>query len=38
VIAKADGRTPPKVGETVYLSANPENVHVFDAQTGEALT
>ncbi len=38
VIAKADGRAPPQVGETVYLSANPENVHVFDAQTGEALT
>ncbi|MFN3144344.1 MAG: ABC transporter ATP-binding protein [Paracoccaceae bacterium] len=38
VIAKADGRTPPRVGETVRLSAAPENVHVFDAQTGEALT
>ena len=36
--AKADGRTPPEVGETVELSADPENLHVFDAQNGEALT
>jgi multiple sugar transport system ATP-binding protein len=37
VIAKADGRTPPEVGETVRLSANPENLHVFDAKTGLAI-
>ncbi len=37
VIAKADGRTPPEVGETVRLSARPETVHLFDAETGEAL-
>ena len=37
VIAKADGRVPPKVGERVRLSALPENLHVFDAKTGEAL-
>lgn len=38
VIAKADGRTPPEVGETVQLGAEPENLHIFDAATGEALT
>ena len=37
VIAKADGRTPPEVGEAVRLGALPENMHVFDAKTGEAL-
>jgi len=37
VIAKADGRLPPEVGEVVHLGAAPENMHVFDAQTGEAL-
>ncbi len=37
VIAKADGRAPPEVGETVSLSAAPENIHVFDAQSGQAL-
>ena len=37
VIAKADGRRPPQVGDTVRLSALPENVHVFDAATGTAL-
>ncbi|SMC55613.1 ABC transporter ATP-binding protein [Primorskyibacter flagellatus] len=37
VIAKADGRTPPEVGEEVTLTAALENLHVFDAETGEAL-
>ena len=37
VIAKADGRTPPEIGETVQLGADPENLHIFDAATGEAL-
>jgi multiple sugar transport system ATP-binding protein len=38
IIAKADGRTPPEVGETVQLGADPENLHVFDAKSGVALT
>lgn len=38
VIAKADGRTPPDLGAHVILSADPGNVHVFDADTGVALT
>ena len=37
IIAKADGRTPPDVGATVQLNALPENMHVFDAATGEAI-
>ena len=37
VIAKADGRIPPEIGETVHLGADPENLHIFDAATGEAL-
>lgn len=37
VIAKADGRTPPEVGEAVRLGALAENMHVFDAGSGEAL-
>ncbi|WP_112322143.1 ABC transporter ATP-binding protein [Oceanibium sediminis] len=37
VIAKADGRTPPEIGEVVSLGAHPDNIHVFDAATGEAL-
>jgi multiple sugar transport system ATP-binding protein len=37
VIAKADGRIPPAIGEIVRLGADPENMHVFDAETGEAL-
>lgn len=38
VIAKADGRTPPKVGATVSLSADPANLHLFDAVSGAALS
>ncbi|MDE0307148.1 MAG: sn-glycerol-3-phosphate ABC transporter ATP-binding protein UgpC [Albidovulum sp.] len=38
VIAKADGRNPPEVGEQVKLSAQPESIHFFDTITGEALT
>lgn len=37
VIAKASGRTPPEVGEQVTLSADTENLHFFDAETGRAL-
>lgn len=37
IIAKASGRTPPEVGEQVTLSADPANLHIFDAETGEAL-
>ena len=37
IIAKADGRNPPEVGETVQLGAMLEDLHVFDAETGLAL-
>ncbi len=37
VIAKADGRTPPALGSKVALTAPPETLHVFDAQTGVAV-
>ena len=37
IIAKADGRTPPTVGEEVCLSAKVEEMHLFDAKTGEAI-
>jgi multiple sugar transport system ATP-binding protein len=37
VIAKADGRTPPALGSRVALTAAPDTLHVFDAQTGVSL-
>ncbi len=37
VIAKADGRNPPNVGEVVTLTAAVDTLHVFDAATGDAL-
>ncbi|MCY3880033.1 MAG: sn-glycerol-3-phosphate ABC transporter ATP-binding protein UgpC [Rhodobacteraceae bacterium] len=38
VIAKADGRVPPQVGDHVALSADPDCIHVFDAESQEVLT
>jgi multiple sugar transport system ATP-binding protein len=38
IIAKADGRRPPRVGAMVQLGARVEDVHLFDAGTGVALT
>lgn len=38
IIAKADGRTPPQVGDLVRLGAAPENMHLFDAATGLTLS
>lgn len=37
VIAKAPGKTPPQVGETVSLRLRTEDIHVFDAATEETL-
>ncbi|MBB5516485.1 multiple sugar transport system ATP-binding protein [Rubricella aquisinus] len=37
VIARASGRTPPALGDRVTLVANPEEIHFFDTNTGEAL-
>jgi multiple sugar transport system ATP-binding protein len=36
VVARADGRHPPKLGATVHLAADTANMHVF-AASGEAL-
>ena len=37
VVAKADGRTPPRVGETISLAADLRDLHVFDAASGAAM-
>lgn len=37
LIAKASGRTPPPLGASVNLSVDPDNMHLFDASTGQAL-
>ena len=38
ITAKADGRAPPALGSDVVLRAAAENLHVFDAATGESVT
>ena len=37
VIAKADGRNPPAVGQMVHLGAGVEHLHLFDAGSGAAI-
>lgn len=37
LIAKASGRTPPALGSTIKLNAAPDNMHLFNSATGEAL-
>ncbi len=37
IIAKADGRVPPELGNTVNLGAEAQNIHVFDPDSGAAL-
>ncbi len=37
IVARVDGRLHPFAGDTVYLTATPGHVHVFDAESGERL-
>ena len=38
VIARLDARRQPAVGETITLAMSLEDVHLFDAKSGEAMT
>lgn len=38
IIAKADARTPPEVGAPVRLGAPARDVHLFDRDSGLAVT
>jgi multiple sugar transport system ATP-binding protein len=37
IIARTDGRRPPRKGETVHFLPKPDHVHLFDASTGQRL-
>ncbi len=37
VVAKADARTPPRLGEIVRLAATADTLHIFDAETEAIL-
>jgi len=37
VIIRWDPKTPPKVGQTVIVGANPDAVHLFDAVNGKRI-
>ena len=38
VIARLDARRQPAVGETLTLGMSLDDVHIFDAKSGEAVT
>ncbi|MFQ6546585.1 ABC transporter ATP-binding protein [Aestuariibius sp. 2305UL40-4] len=38
MVAKADARRPPEVGSTVRLGAAPDDLHVFDRASGNAVS
>jgi multiple sugar transport system ATP-binding protein len=37
IVARVDGRSHPFAGDTVYLTAVPHHVHLFDAESGQRL-
>ncbi|WP_432477333.1 ABC transporter ATP-binding protein [Nocardioides sp. GXQ0305] len=38
VIIRVSGRNHPQKGETLYVTTDPQDVHVFDTETGERLS
>ena len=38
VIVRVDGRDTVHKGDTIYVTTDPHNVHVFDTDTGERLS
>jgi multiple sugar transport system ATP-binding protein len=38
IIIRVSGRDHPQKGETMYVTTDPQNVHVFDTDTGERLS
>ncbi len=37
IVTRVDGRNHPNMGETVYLTATPNHVHMFDIESGERI-
>ena len=38
IIVRISGRRTSQKGETIYVTTDPESVHVFDTETGERLS
>ena len=38
IIVRVSGRSAPAKGETIYVTTDPANVHVFNTDTGERLS
>jgi multiple sugar transport system ATP-binding protein len=38
IVRVSGGRTHPAKGDTLYVTTDPENVHVFDTESGERLS
>ena len=37
IVVRTDGRTPPSAGSTLWVTPDPERIHLFDAATGNRL-
>ncbi|MEX5237204.1 sugar ABC transporter ATP-binding protein, partial [Kocuria sp. CPCC 205236] len=37
IIVRAEGRTPPRAGQTIWVAPNLAHVHLFDTTTGTRL-
>ena len=37
IIVRWDPKNPPKPGETIAVTANPNAVHLFNSTTGERI-
>ncbi|MBA2954088.1 sn-glycerol-3-phosphate ABC transporter ATP-binding protein UgpC [Nocardioides sp. MAH-18] len=38
IVIRVSGRDHPRKGETMYVTTDPHNVHVFDTESGERLS
>ncbi|MFT4041775.1 MAG: sn-glycerol-3-phosphate ABC transporter ATP-binding protein UgpC [Gordonia sp. (in: high G+C Gram-positive bacteria)] len=38
IVIRADWRTPPRKGDTIYVQADPEHAHLFSIDSGERLS
>jgi multiple sugar transport system ATP-binding protein len=38
IIIRVSGRTHPHKGETLYVTTDPQHVHVFDTETGDRIS
>lgn len=38
IVARVDGRVHPNAGDNVFITPQPDHIHVFNTETGERLS